>query len=171
MAVAGDVTAAAVRTELEARLGAWSVAAPAPVASGPAPTGLPSRTESVQRSLTQATILLGRATVARKHPDFYPLLVASQILGGGSSSRLYIRVREERGLAYNVYAQYVPARLGGLFLVELQSGNARVSRGSGGGAGGAGAPPARASVGRGAGACALLPDRKLVPGGWIPRQT
>ena len=70
--------------------------------------------------------MLGQATVARRHPDFYPLLVASQILGGGSSSRLYTRVREERGLAYNVYAQYAPAALGGLFLVELQSENARV---------------------------------------------
>jgi zinc protease len=79
----------------------------------------------VQRSLTQATILLGQATVTRGHPDFYPLLVASQILGGGSSSRLYARVREERGLAYNVYAQYAAARLAGYFLVELQSENAR----------------------------------------------
>ena len=126
IAVAGDVTAAAIRADLEARLGAWSVAATAPAPPGPAPLGLPSRTESVQRSLTQATILLGQATVARRHPDFYPLLVASQILGGGSSSRLYTRVREERGLAYNVYAQYAAARLGGLFLVELQSENARV---------------------------------------------
>ena len=126
IAVAGDVTAAAIRADLEARLRAWSVAATAPAPPGPAPLGLPSRTESVQRSLTQATILLGQATVARRHPDFYPLLVASQILGGGSSSRLYTRVREERGLAYNVYAQYAAARLGGLFLVELQSENARV---------------------------------------------
>jgi zinc protease len=126
VAVAGDVTAAAVRAELEARLGAWSVATPAPAAPGPAPLGQPSRTESVQQSLTQVTVFLGQATVARRHPDFYPLLVASQILGGGSSSRLYTRVREERGLAYNVYAQYAPAALAGLFLVELQSGNARV---------------------------------------------
>jgi zinc protease len=124
--VAGDVTAAAVRAELETRLSAWTVAIPAPAPPGPAPLGLPSRTESVQRSLTQATILLGQATVTRRHPDFYPLLVASQILGGGSSSRLYTRIREERGLAYNVYAQYVPGRLAGLFLVELQSENARV---------------------------------------------
>jgi zinc protease len=72
---------------------------------------------------------LGQATVTRGHPDFYPLLVASQILGGGSSSRLYTRVREERGLAYNVYAQYAPARLAGLFLVELQSENARIREG------------------------------------------
>lgn len=126
VAVAGDVTAAVVRTELEARLGTWSVATPSPPTPGPPALGQPARTEAVQRSLTQATILLGQATVPRGHPDFYPLLVASQVLGGGSSSRLYARVREERGLAYNVYAQYAPARLAGYFLVELQSQNVRI---------------------------------------------
>jgi zinc protease len=126
VAVAGDVTGAVVRMELEARLGGWSPAGPAPAAPGPVALWAPSRTDAVQRALTQATILLGQATVTREHPDFYPLLIASQILGGGSSSRLYTRVREERGLAYNVYAQYSPARLGGYFLVELQSENARV---------------------------------------------
>jgi zinc protease len=60
------------------------------------------------------------------HPDHYPLVVASQILGGGSASRLYTRVREERGLAYSVSAQYAPGRYGGFFLVELQCEHARV---------------------------------------------
>jgi zinc protease len=126
IAIAGDVTPAAVRTELEARLGGWTASGPVPPAPGPAALGLPSRTEAVERSLAQATILLGQATVTRKDPDFYPLLVASQILGGGSASRLYTRIREERGLAYNVYAQYAPFRLAGLLLVELQTENARV---------------------------------------------
>lgn len=126
VAVAGDVTAGAVRAELDARLGGWSATGAAPAAPGPVALGLPSRTETVHRALTQATIMLGQATVTRGHPDFYPLLVASQVLGGGSSSRLYARVREERGLAYSVYAQYAPARLAGFFLVELQCENARV---------------------------------------------
>ncbi len=126
IAVAGDVGAAAVRAELEARLGAWRVSGAPPPAPGPAALGRSSRTETVQRTLAQATIFLGQATVTRKHPDFYPLVVASQILGGGSTSRLYARVREERGLAYNVYAQFAPGPLAGLFLVELQSENARV---------------------------------------------
>jgi zinc protease len=126
IAVAGDITAAEVRTELDTRLGSWAVTARAPAAPGPAPVGLPSRTEMVQRALTQATIMPGQATVTRGHPDFYPLLVASQVVGGGSSSRLYTRIREERGLAYSVYAQYIPARLAGYFLVELQSENGRI---------------------------------------------
>jgi zinc protease len=126
VAVAGDVSAAAVRAELEARLGGWVVTTRAPAGPGPAPLGVPSQTETAQRTLTQATIMLGQATVTRAHPDYYPLLVASQVLGGGSSSRLYTRIREERGLAYNVYAQYATGRFAGYFLVELQCENGRI---------------------------------------------
>jgi zinc protease len=126
VAVAGDVTAAEVRAELGARLGDWVATGAAPSPPWPVALGAPPRTDTVQRTLTQASIILGQATVTRRHPDFYPLLVASQVLGGGSSSRLYTRIREERGLAYSVYAQYATARLAGLFLVELQCENARV---------------------------------------------
>jgi len=126
VAVAGDVTVAEVRAELAVRLGGWTVAAPAPASPGPAPVGAPARTELVQRDLTQATALLGLATVTRPHPDHYPLLLAGHVFGGGSSSRLYVRVREERGLAYSIDATHAPARHGAMLLVELQSENARV---------------------------------------------
>lgn len=126
IAVVGDVTAAEVRGELTRRLSGWAAAGPGVSPPGPAALGTPARTEMIQRELTQATVLLGQATVTRAHPDHYALVVASQILGGGSSARLYARVREERGLAYSVYAQYAPARYGGMFLVEFQSENARV---------------------------------------------
>jgi zinc protease len=71
-------------------------------------------------------VFLGLPTVGRFHPDYHALTVASHVLGGGSSSRLYTRVREERGLAYSVFGDYLPGRLGGLFLVGFQSENARV---------------------------------------------
>jgi zinc protease len=83
-------------------------------------------TETTQRDITQAAVFLGLGTVGRVHPDYYPLSVAGHALGGGSSSRLYTRIREERGLAYSVFSDYVPGRFGGLFLVGFQSENARV---------------------------------------------
>ncbi len=126
VAVAGDVTAAEVRDGLAARLGGWAGAATAPSPPAQAALGTPPRTELVQRDLTQATVNLGQASVTRSHPDHYPLLVAGQILGGGSSSRLYSRVREERGLAYSVYVQYSAQRHGGMLLVGFQSENTRV---------------------------------------------
>ncbi|HZS34500.1 MAG TPA: pitrilysin family protein [Methylomirabilota bacterium] len=126
VAVAGDVTAADVRAALASRLGGWASPAPPPAVPGRAAVATPSRAEAIQRDLAQATIMLGQATVGRDHPDYYPLVVAAQLLGGGATSRLYTHVREERGLAYSVYALYAPARYGGYFRVELQCETARV---------------------------------------------
>ena len=139
VAVAGDVTAAAVRSAVSARLGAWSVPAAPTALPGAAVRGEPGATRSVQRDLVQATILLGQATIPRAHPDHYALTVATHILGGGSASRLYRTVREERGLAYSVAADYLPGRLGGLLVVDVQTDNDRV---------GAVLALARAEVGR-----------------------
>ena len=81
-----------------------------PARRGPAP-GLarrrrvrPPRAEVIKRDLTQATIMMGRAAIRQTDPDYFPLAVASYILGGGASSRLYGRVRDEGGLAYSVWS-------------------------------------------------------------------
>jgi zinc protease len=124
--VVGAVTVAEVRAMLQARFGAWPRTPVAVTAPGPSPLGRPAQTELVQRELTQATVYLGQATVTRPHPDYYPLVVASHVLGGGSSSRLYSRVREDRGLAYSVFSDYAPGRYGGMFLAGFQSANATV---------------------------------------------
>jgi zinc protease len=126
VAVVGAVKVADVRAALTARLGSWPNTPPRLTPPGKAPLGTPARTEMTDRDLTQATVLLGQATLTRPHPDYFPLVVASQILGGGSSSRLYTKIREERGLAYSIYADYAATRYGAMFLVGLQSENARV---------------------------------------------
>lgn len=126
VAVVGDVTVAEVRMALTARFGAWQAPQWSVPALGAATLGTPAKTQTVQRELTQATVYLGKATITRPHPDYYPLVVAAHVLGGGSASRLYTRVREERGLAYSVYAYFAPGRHGGMFLLGFQSENARV---------------------------------------------
>jgi predicted Zn-dependent peptidase len=50
----------------------------------------------------QTHLVLGVRTFKRSHQDRYPLLLLSIILGGGMSSRLFIEVRERRGLAYYI---------------------------------------------------------------------
>ncbi|SHG77043.1 Predicted Zn-dependent peptidase [Jatrophihabitans endophyticus] len=52
----------------------------------------------------QANLLLGCHGLSRHDPRRYALGVLSSALGGGMSSRLFQRVREERGLAYSVYS-------------------------------------------------------------------
>lgn len=52
----------------------------------------------------QAHLCLGVRAYNMNHPDRYPLAVLGTILGGNMSSRLFIEVREKRGLAYYVHA-------------------------------------------------------------------
>ena len=47
--------------------------------------------------------------------------MASYVLGGGSASRLYSRVREESGLAYAVYSWVQPSRYGSALFVTSQT--------------------------------------------------
>lgn len=57
----------------------------------------------VDKPFAQASIRLAAPGVQRPHPDYYRLLVASEIFGGGGfTSRLSQRVRSDEGLAYSV---------------------------------------------------------------------
>jgi zinc protease len=121
ISVVGDVTRDEIRRDLVARLSAWT----APAAPGPAipqaPASPPIETRRIERDLTQATVSLARPGIRQDHPDYFPLVVANYILGGGSASRLYTKVREERGLAYSVYSALGAGRYGWSYFVGLQT--------------------------------------------------
>jgi zinc protease len=124
VAVVGDVTRDEIRRELGARLGGWAAPAGARAAVPSAVAVLPPAiTRTLTRELTQATVYMGRPAIRQDHPDYFPLVLANYVLGGGSASRLYARVREERGLAYSIYSSLSPARYGASFVVGLQTRN------------------------------------------------
>jgi predicted Zn-dependent peptidase len=52
----------------------------------------------------QANIIIGTRGLSRHDERRWPLGILSAALGGGMSSRLFQRIREERGLAYSVYS-------------------------------------------------------------------
>ncbi len=57
-----------------------------------------------------AHICIGNLGCKRNSSDKYPLFVLTNILGGSMSSRLFQKIREEKGLAYSIYssnAQYL----------------------------------------------------------------
>lgn len=54
----------------------------------------------------QAHLVVGFRSLPATHPDRYNLAVLGTILGGGMSSRLFVNVREKRGLAYYVRAGF-----------------------------------------------------------------
>ncbi len=59
--------------------------------------------------IPQSIIVFGHSGIGRRHKDFIAAYILNQILGGGGmTSRLYMEVREKRGLAYSVYSYLQP---------------------------------------------------------------
>lgn len=80
--------------------------------------------KKIDRGVTQANIILGHQGIRRDNPDFYAVTVMNYILGGGGfSSRLVERIREEKGWAYDVHSYFSPGLERGAFQVGLQTKN------------------------------------------------
>ena len=104
IAVVGDVKADEVKAKLEKAFDALKGTVPAQ-AEPPAPNVPPGiHPTLVDRSVVQATIILGSGGIARSNPDYYRLQVMNYILGGGGfASRLMKIVRSKNGLAYGIF--------------------------------------------------------------------
>ena len=70
-----------------------------------------------RRKFEQAHLTLGAAAPGHHHPDYDAVALFVMAAGGGASSRLFQELREERGLAYSVYASTTPYADAGLFSV------------------------------------------------------
>jgi predicted Zn-dependent peptidase len=55
-----------------------------------------------KRQTAQAQLVVGVPGLHRDHPDAWTLAVLNTVLGDGMSSRLFLSVREARGLAYDI---------------------------------------------------------------------
>ena len=102
VAAAGDVEHKAFVELADARFG--GIPAGERVGSVDVPRARRHGVESVSRDSAQLHIVLGQPTPGQAHPDRYPLILLSSALGGGMSSRLFQRIREELALAYSVYS-------------------------------------------------------------------
>jgi predicted Zn-dependent peptidase len=90
----------------------WSTSMPR-AASDTSPPNPPrgERLARLAQDTEQLVILLGATTVPLGHPDALPLRLLQAHLGLGMSCRLFVTMREERGLAYDV-GVHLPARCG-----------------------------------------------------------
>lgn len=71
------------------------------------------------KDLAQQYLCLGARGLPSQHPDRHALVVLSTLLGGGMSSRLFQRVREQEGLAYSVYTYADFYRDAGIFCAGM----------------------------------------------------
>jgi predicted Zn-dependent peptidase len=85
--------------------------------SPPSPTG--AHRVHTDREAAQTHVVFGGPAPTHSDPRRHAVVLLSQALGGGMSSRLFQRVREELGLAYAVYSFHAFHGAAGVFGVYL----------------------------------------------------
>jgi predicted Zn-dependent peptidase len=101
LAVAGDIDHAHAVELAGAAFGRGNGVVPG---FAPAPKLPAQRLRVEHRPSAQAHLCLGIPALPRDHPDQWTLEMLNTILGEGSSSRLFLKVREEAGLCYDVHS-------------------------------------------------------------------
>ncbi len=81
-----------------------------PFAKLPAPATFANITLKRKKSLEQVQLCLGVPAPPVDSPTRYAVYLLNSMLGGGMSSRLFQTIREDRGLAYSIYAETSPFR-------------------------------------------------------------
>lgn len=105
ISVAGNVTHEQVLEEIGSR---WSDLAPSPAGSSLVHHAVPSMDGSGQmvkhhkKRTEQTNLIVGVPALSYTDPQRYTQDVLDAILGAGMSSRLFVEIRENRGLAYTV---------------------------------------------------------------------
>jgi predicted Zn-dependent peptidase len=79
-----------------------------------------------KKDLEQAHICLGMMGYSATDPDRYAASVLNVILGGSMSSRLFQKIREERGLCYTVYSSLSPFKDTGYLNIYAATGKETV---------------------------------------------
>ena len=100
-AAAGNLDHAAIVDGIDRRF-AGPDGGSAPVRTGPTTAPRPLAVDP--RPTEQVHVVLGMRSLHCHSDDRYALAVVNHVLGGGLSSRLFQKIREERGLAYSVYS-------------------------------------------------------------------
>jgi predicted Zn-dependent peptidase len=101
VAMAGSLQHEAVVDLIGKHFGEWSGATVDHVIGEPS---FEPKVRLVARETEQAHLVIGGKGLTRSDDRRFAFDVLNHILGGGMSSRLFLKIREERGLAYSVYS-------------------------------------------------------------------
>jgi predicted Zn-dependent peptidase len=90
---------------------------PAGTVAAPEPGRFTGGTRVGRGASEQAHLTLAFPAPAQRDEDYFAARLFADAVGGGMSSRLFQQVREDRGLAYSVYASLQPYSDAGIFYV------------------------------------------------------
>ena len=120
----GDITPDAAWALAEEAFGDWVGAVPAAETRDLDAAPPPPRIVVVdQPGAGQAMVMAVSRSVARRDPDYFPVLVANAVLGGGFTSRLSSEIRTKRGLSYAAGSSLNPRTESGTLFASAQTRN------------------------------------------------
>ena len=127
ISVAGAVEDDAVLDLVGPALGSWGDdPSPAYQPAEPAPPG--PRVRMVNRRTEQANVVVGARSSSYLDPDRHAVDLLNAVLGDGMSSRLFLDLREERALAYDVHSFTVKHRDSGALAMYIGCEPARAAQ-------------------------------------------
>src|SRR5690349_4227032 len=114
--VVGDVKYEQIIQKLESLFSRWERGADL-VTNFPAPPVRNKRTGYLvdRRGSAQSNIVIANSGIVRTSPDYFPMLLMHTVLGANASSRLFMKLREDKGYTYGAYSNLDARRTAGTF--------------------------------------------------------
>jgi predicted Zn-dependent peptidase len=117
LAVVGDVTMKELMPKLEKAFGDWQKADVPAVKIPEVPAPAAARIVLIDRPGSVQTVLqLGNLGIERTSPDYFKILLADRILGGGPAARLFMNLREDKGYTYGAYSSFGGSKFRGTWI-------------------------------------------------------
>jgi zinc protease len=114
--VVGAVDPADIKSRLEKAFGGWKSGGDLRSVSVDQRMSASSGIYVVDKpGAAQSSVTIGLVGIDRSNPDYYAAQVLNDILGGGSTARLYMNLREDKGYTYGAYSRFVYRRGPGPF--------------------------------------------------------
>jgi zinc protease len=124
LAVVGDVDSDRALEALEHAFADWEPAPPTDSPYAPPPPLEGRQVLIVSKpEVTQTQIRLAALGVPRNSPDYFPIVVANTVLGGGFTSRLVNEIRVVQGLTYNISSRFGMFQNAGIHTISTSTRN------------------------------------------------
>jgi zinc protease len=107
LAIVGDVTLKEIMPKIEKAFGDWQKADVPAFSIPAAPAQAEAKIYLIDRPGSVQTVLqLGTLGIERTSPDYFSVLLADKVFGGGPTGRLFLNLREDKGYTYGAYSSF-----------------------------------------------------------------
>jgi zinc protease len=121
LAIVGDVKSAEAVAKLEKTFAPWKSGDIPKTEIPKAPEAASSKIYLIDRpNSAQANVVLGTLSIERTDPDYFPLMVMNQVLGGGPAARLFLNLREDKSYTYGAYSGVLSFKYRGTFRANTE---------------------------------------------------